>query len=168
MIAFVVCGSASNLTIMAQNRKPAMANFLAIGKYKLDMPIEGLTGLTEFSQAEYAVYGRNFDGEKNYNAPTMDLLKRRWKVALGTVGGKVYKIALYFESESKNTVVDVSTEVMQYCQQRLGKPSEQQETVFTWDTSDGNVVVQFGKAGTTYMINLFETSRVVRGFVPKR
>jgi hypothetical protein len=34
----------------------------------------------------------------------------------------VYKIALYFESESKNTVIDVSTDVMQYCQQRLGKP----------------------------------------------
>ena len=172
-LAFVgisVYGITSGLTVAAQNRKPALATSpsLPIGRYKLDMPIEGVTGLTEFSQAEYATYGRNFDGEKNYNAPTIDFLKRRWKVALGTVGGKVYKIALYFESECKNTVIDVSTDVMQYCQQRLGKASEQQEALFMWDTSDGNVVVQFGKAGSTYMINLFETSRAVRTFAPKR
>jgi hypothetical protein len=80
----------------------------------------------------------------------------------------VYKIALYFESESKNTVIDVSTDVMQYCQQRLGKPSEQQETVFVWDGSDGNVVVQFGKSGNTYLISLFQTSRNVRIFKPVR
>lgn len=139
---------------------------LPIGSYRLDMPVEGLTGLTEFSQAEYAIYGRSFEGEKNYNAPLLDFLKRRWKVALGTVGGKVYKIALYFESESKSTVIDVSTDVMQFCQERLGKPSEQQETVSIWDTPDGNVVLQFGKAMSTFQINLFETSRSVRTLPP--
>jgi hypothetical protein len=132
------------------------------------MSTDGLTGLTEFSETEYSVYGRNFDGEKNFHAPGVQLVNRSWKVDLGTVKGKVYKIAFYFESDSKNTVIDVSTDLMQYLQQRLGQPSEQQQTVYIWDTSDGNVVMQFGKVQTTYMINLFETSRAVRSFLPKR
>jgi hypothetical protein len=135
---------------------------------KLDMSIDGLTGLTEFTETEYSTYGLRFDGEKDFNAPGIEMVRRHWKVALGTVKGKVYKIALFFESDSKNTVVDVSTDVMQYLQQHLGKPSEQAETMFAWDTPDGNVVLQFGKEQTTYMINLFETSRNVRGFAPKR
>ena len=141
---------------------------LPITIYKLDMSIDGLVGLTEFSETEYSIYGRHFDGEKNFHAPGVDLINRHWNVDLGTVRGKVYKIALYFESESKNTIIDVSTDLLQYCQQKLGKPSDQQEMVYTWDTPDGNVIMKFGKAGTTYMINLFETSRNVRTFAPKR
>jgi hypothetical protein len=139
---------------------------LSIGGYRFDMPVEGVPGLTEFSQAEYAIYGRRFTGEKNYNAPCIDFLERRWNVALGTVGGKVYKIALFFESESKNTVIEVPTAVVQYCQQRLGRASEQQETIYIWDATDGNVVLQPGKYGSTYQINLFETSRSIRTFTP--
>jgi hypothetical protein len=166
------CGSAGRTTKEDQRkvRRQAVTSSasLPIGKYRLDTSIEDLSGLTEFSQAEYAAYGRHFEGEKGYNAPGVEFVKRPWKVALGTVRGKVYKIALYFESENKNTVIDVSTDVMQYCQQRLGKPSEQQETIFIWDTPDGNVVLQLGKAETTYMINLFMTSGSVRTLSPKR
>ena len=154
----------------AQNGRAPMTTSasLPIDKYKLDMPIEGITGLTEFSLAEYAIIGQTFEGEKNYNAPGVEFLKRHWKVALGTVGGKVYKIVLYFESDSKQTVIKVSTDVMEYCQQRLGKPTEQQETLFTWDTPDGNVMVSLGGALHVYQINLIETSRSARTFTLKR
>ena len=141
---------------------------LPIGKYRLNMALEDVTGLTEFTQAEYKIYCRQFQGERNYNTPAVDFLKRQWKVALGTVGGRVYKIALYFESVSRGTVTDVSTDVMEYCQQRLGKPTEQNDTLFIWDASDGNVVLQLGKAGNTYQINFFQTSRNVRTFTPAR
>jgi hypothetical protein len=123
--------------------------------------------LTEFSELEYSVYGQNFEGETGYDAPGVGFLDRHWKVALATVWGKIYKIAFYFESESTKTVTDVSADVWQYCQQRLGKPSEQREALYIWDTADGNVVLQFAKAGGTYTIHLFETSRAVRTFAPK-
>ncbi len=88
--------------ISAQSKNaPTASASLPIGKYRLDMPIEGLTGLTEFSRFEYATFGREFDGEKDYNAPSLEFLKRRWKVALGTVKGRVFKIALYFDTDSK-------------------------------------------------------------------
>ena len=155
--------------ISAQSKNaPTASASLPIGKYRLDMPIEGLTGLTEFSRFEYATFGREFDGEKDYNAPSLEFLKRRWKVALGTVKGRVFKIALYFDTDSKEAAVDASTDVMQLCQQWFGKAPEQHDTVFIWDASDGNVVVQFGKTMGTYQLNLFETSRTVKTFAPKR
>ena len=141
---------------------------LPISKYRLDLKVEGLPGLTEFSETEYAIYGRNFEGEKNYNAPGVDFVNHNWKVALGTVWGEVYKVAYYFESESKSTVVEVSEDVLRYCQEHLGAPSEQQEAVFIWDTPDGNVVLQLGKVDTTYLINLFETSKNVKTLQAKR
>lgn len=155
---------------LSQVMESAMASSAAlpIGNYRLDRSTAGLTGLTEFTAAEYLAFGRNFDGEKNFHAPGVDLLNRQWKVALGTVYGKVYKIALYFESESKTTAIDVSRDLMRFCGQHLGKPSEQNKTLYVWEKPDGNVVVQFGKVGTTYLINLFETSRSVRNFSPRR
>ena len=149
-------------------KSPTISASLPIGKYRLDMSIEGLTGLTEFSQSEYATFGREFEGEKDYNGPALDFLNRRWKVALGTVRGRVFKIALYFDTDSKATAVDTSTDVMQLCQQHFGKAPEQHDTVFIWHASDGNVVVQFGKTMGTYQLNLFETSKTVKTFAPRR
>src|SRR5690242_10897567 len=141
---------------------------LPIGQYRLNMPVEDLHGLTEFSDPEYVIYGRTFEGEKNYNAPAIEFVTQHWKVALGAVWGKIYKVGYFFESERRDTARIVSADVMRFCQERLGVPSEDRETMFAWDAPDGNVVLQFGKVGTTYLVNLFETSRSVRTFVPRR
>lgn len=170
VFALFVFGTANGMETWAQNRKATMKSSasLPIGKYALDMPIAGIIGLTEFSPAEYTIVGRTFEGERNYNAPGVDFVKRRWKVALGTVGGKVYKVVFYFESESKQTAIDASTDVMEYCQQRLGKPTEQREALFIWDTADGNVMLNLAGALHIYQINLIETSSSARTFTLKR
>jgi hypothetical protein len=62
---------------------------LPISKYRLDMDVDDLPGLIDFSETEYILYGRNFEGEKDYNAPGIDFLRHHLKVALGTVWGKV-------------------------------------------------------------------------------
>lgn len=160
------CGEA----LLIQKEKPvAQATItrsasLPLGKYTLDMSIDCFADLVEFTATEYAIYGRHFDGERNYNAPKIGFVKRQWEVALGTVWDKVYKIALFFESESSATVNDVSTDVMQFCLQHLGSPSEEREDLIVWDASDGNVLLQFSKVADTYVINLFETSNAVRTF----
>lgn len=158
-ITVALCTFACVYSLLAQNRQNRGTTMtgsasLPIGDYRLDMSSVGLPGLIEFSDTEYSIFGRNFEGEKNFHAPGVQLLDRNWKVDLGTVDGQVYKIAFYFESESKSTVIDVSTNLMQYLQQQLGKPSEEQDTIWSWVTPDGNVIMQFGKAGSTYMINL--------------
>jgi hypothetical protein len=137
-----------------------------VGTYSLGMSIAGVRGLAEFSRMEYEIYGRPFEGEKDYNGPEVDFAGRRWKVALGTVNGKVYKIALFFDSDDGKAATNAFTDMMQYCLQRLGKASEHRDDLFFWDTSDGNVVLQgVGKTMGTYSVNLFETSRAVRGFI---
>jgi hypothetical protein len=173
-----VCLILVSVTVVCANRprqkaKNEKANIttsasLPIDKYKLDMSIQGLSGLTEFSDTEYAIFGRHFDSEINFHAPEIKFINRQWKVDLGTVRGMVYKIALYFESDNKDTVTNVSADLMLYCQQLLGKPSQQNDLIYIWDTSDGNVVMQLGKVESTYMINLFETSRSVKSFKPNQ
>lgn len=137
---------------------------LPIGKYRLGMLVDGLLGLSEFSRLEYRIFARNFKDHKSYHAPDVDFIKQRWTVALGTVRGEVYKIAYFFETEERSTAFAVSTEVICYCQEQLGAPSEEKKAILIWDTTDGNVVLQLGRVGTTYMINLFETSSRVRTF----
>lgn len=64
----------------------------------------------------------------------------------------------------EDKALEVSTRVMEFCQQQLGKPTESQEIVFMWNLPDGNVVLQVGQAGNTHTINLFSTSRTVGSF----
>jgi hypothetical protein len=141
---------------------------LEIGGYKLDTSIQGIVGLEEFSKIEYANFRRQFDGETYYNLPKLAFVSRQWKAALGAVDGRVYKIALYFETERKDTAIDVSTQVMQYLEQRIGPPTTQNEAVYTWDKSDGNVIMQLAKVGASYVVNIFQTSRIVRTLTPVR
>jgi hypothetical protein len=141
---------------------------LPIDKYKLEMSIQGLSELTEFSATEYTIYGRHFESERNFHAPGIEFINRQWKVDLGTVNNVVYKIAIYFETDNRDTITNVSDDLMIYCQQLLGKPSEQKETIYIWDTSDGNVIIQLGKVESTYMLNLFETSKSVKNFLPEQ
>lgn len=142
----------------------ARQSIFAIGKYKLDAPIEGLTGLVEFSPAEYAAMGRQFEGEKSYNAPPVTFLGRSWQLMLGSVNGRIYKIAVYLTPKTKQEANPAAMETLRYCTEKLGRPASQETGLFTWDTSDGNVVLQTAVTAEGLAINLFLTSRAVRSF----
>lgn len=135
-----------------------------VGTYKLDAPIDGVSGLVEFSFDEYRVFGRVFEGEKDFHAPEVSFLDRPWKLMLGTVDGKIFKIAPYLEFVSKQEANPVAMATLQYCTQMLGKPSRPQVGLFCWDTSDGNTILQTAETGEGLSINLFLTSRAVREF----
>jgi hypothetical protein len=144
-----------------------------IGKYRLDVLSAGIDGLTEFSPNEYAIYGRQFKCETNYHAPAVDFLGLRWEIDLGTVNGMVYKVAACYDTASKENVIDVTTDVMAFCSQRLGPASEGPttsddnfavRTYYIWDMTDGNLVVQFGRMPSAYTIHVFETSKKAGAF----
>lgn len=141
---------------------------LPIGKYKLDMPVQGLTGLTEFSLVQSAIIERQFEGEQDFNAPSVEFLNRHWEVVIGTVGGNVYKIGLLLDSASKDFVAEAAADVVQYCQQRLGKPSEQHNGTFIWDTVDGSVLLSSQGTLNFHQVSLIETSRAASRFTLKR
>jgi hypothetical protein len=84
-----------------------------------------LTGLVEFSAEEYADMGRQFKGEKNYNAPPVQFLGRTWRIMIQTVNGQICKIAPYIELTSKLEADHVAMEELQYSVTALGNPNEQ-------------------------------------------
>ncbi len=146
-----------------QSKIPTHASF-SIDKYQLDAPLEEVSGLSEFSNSEYEAMRRKFEGEKNYNAPPVIFLGRPWKLILGTVLGKIYKIAIYLELGMKDEANSIAMDVLQYCVEKLGKPATQKTGLFIWDTTDGNVILQTVETVEGLAVNLFLTSSSVRNF----
>jgi len=149
-----------------QAKAPSHACF-PIGKYRIDASVDGLADLVEFSATEYAIMGRRFEGERNYNAPEVIFLGRQWKLLLGTVQGNIYKIAPYLELKTKQEANPIAMVTLRYCTEQLGKPSSQKTGLFIWDTIDGNVILQTADSADGLAINLFITSRAVQNFKPR-
>lgn len=145
----------------ASDRRPSC---FSIGAYKIDESVKGIGGLREFSADEYAIMGRTFVGEECFNAPAIEFLGRTWNLMLGTVSGKVYRIAIFLELQSKQEANSIATTALQYCIAMLGKPASQITGMFTWDTTDGNVLLQTAETVQGLGINLFVTSRTVRNY----
>jgi len=153
---------ASRIPVLrAKSRTPTC---FPIGQYRLDMPVEGLTGLVEFSPGEYAMMGRQFEGETNYCAPPVTFLGREWKLQLGTVHGRVYKIAPCLDFMTKQQSAPIVREVLAYCAAELGRPSSVKGDSHIWDTSDGNMIVQDAETPAGFLVSVFATSSAVRGF----
>jgi hypothetical protein len=138
-----------------------------IAEYKLDAPVAGFPGLKEFSPTEYTVLGSPFEGETDYNAPPVVFLGRHWQLQLGTVHGKIYKIAPYLLLKNKQDANEAAMETLRYCTTELGKPAEQRSGFFVWDASDGNVVLQTAESADGFSVSIFLTSRSVRTLKPQ-
>lgn len=138
-----------------------------IGDYKLDEPVVGLSGLKEFTPTEYSVMGRRFEGETDYDAPSVMFLGRSWQLQLGTVHGKIYKIAPYLKLREKQDASTVAMECLRYCTVKLGKPAEQRTGFFVWDARDGNAILQTAELADGFGVSIFLTSSSVKNFKRK-
>lgn len=138
----------------------------AVGPYALDAPIAGLEGLVEWSSAEYSNIGRQFRGEKNYNAPPVAYQGRQWKLIVGTVNGKIYKLVPHEEFTDKSEGTAVADEVVSYYRKALGEPAKPRPGLFIWDNADANVIVQTAEARDGIGVQVFLTSGASRGFEP--
>jgi hypothetical protein len=144
-------------------KAPTRASF-PIGDYRLDASIGGMSRIVEFSASQYATMGRVFEGERNFNAPAINFLGQRWPVMLQTVNGQICKIAINLLLRTKQGANPVAMNILNYCVEKLGKPTEQRTGLFIWDTTDGNVVLQTGDTADGLAIGLFLTSRSIRNF----
>jgi hypothetical protein len=136
----------------------------AVASYNLDAPIGDLRGMVEFSAEEYATMGKQFKGERSYNAQPVHFLGYSWQIMLQTVNGQISKIAPHMELTSKAEANRVATATLEFCTSLLGKPNKQETGLFIWDTTDGNVLLQTAENMEGLAINLFLTSRSVRAF----
>jgi hypothetical protein len=149
---------------LSRGRERGTIGIFPIGPYQLDCSTEGLAGLVEFSPDEYRSIGRKFVAERTYNAPPVVFLGRPWNLMLGTVDGRIYKIAPYLELYSKEDANDIATVTLLYCTGKLGTPSQKLGGMIIWDSSDGNVILQTAETFEGLAINLFATSKAVRRF----
>jgi hypothetical protein len=137
----------------------------AIGEYRIDTQISALHKLVELTTEEYKFFTRVFKNEKTYKAPPTIFLGRSWNVMLGTVNGRVWKVATFIELDNVSEANRLSDDVMGYCISHLGKPMEKQPNIITWDTRDGNIILQTATVMGTVAINLYVTSCAVGSFM---
>jgi hypothetical protein len=142
--------------------KPSRPAF-AVGKYKIGDPID-IISLIEFSEVEYKVFERRFKHERNFHAGRVEFLGYSWDLMLGTVAGKIFKIALCGAFDSKGEANPVAIASLRYCTELYGKPSSEETGLFFWKTTDGNVILQTAGTDEGFGINLFIKSSAVREF----
>jgi len=138
--------------------KAASPETFPIGRYRLDESVERLGGLIEFSPSEYAAIGRQFVGEKNYNAVPVGFLGRPWEVMVQAVHGRICAIAAYLLLANRRDADRIVTETFRYCVEELGKPAEQETDFFLWRTSDGSVILRTEETAAGFRIGLFLAS----------
>jgi hypothetical protein len=141
--------------------KAAPPESFAVGRFRLDGSIERIGGLIEFSPGEYAAMGRQFVGEKNYNALPVSFLGRPWEVMVQAVHGRICAIAPYLLTADRQDAERIAMETFQHCAERLGKPAEQKTGFFLWRTADGSVMLRTEETADGLRIGLFLTSSSV-------
>ena len=80
-------------------------------------------------------------------------LGRAWQLQLGTVDGKIYKIAPYLLLKEKQDANAVAMESLRYCISNLGEPVEQRSAFFVWDALDGNVILQTAELADGFSVS---------------
>jgi tetratricopeptide (TPR) repeat protein len=129
----------------------------SVGRYKLGMPANSFTGLTELSSAEYALMAP-LVGERIYHAQPAEFLGETWQVMLGVAQGHVSKISPYRTVRDQRTAAKLAAKVSAFFRAQLGPPKEE-GGLRMWDASDGNAILQTGQLGTDFFVTVFLTSR---------
>jgi len=128
------------------------------GPYKLNEPVGSLEGLTEFSPLEYAVLASNLSNNMVFHAPPVDFLGHQWQVTIGSLGGRVYRIASQFITEQPQIAERVFHSAYAECVRKLGEPSERHGQRVIWNTIKGNVLLNHGSRFGQCYVNLILTS----------
>jgi hypothetical protein len=158
-----IAGASVYITFWISYKRKRPRAMFAVGAYRINDIVPSIE-LREFSETEYKILGRQFKDEKNFNAPDVEFLGYSWNLQLGTVSGRIYKIAPYLLVTAKRDANIAAMVALQYCTEQLGKPLSQESGLFVWDTTDGNVILQTGEAAEGFSIGLFLTSNAVQRF----
>jgi hypothetical protein len=136
---------------------------LQIGRYCLDMNIDGLEGLYPLSSEELVALDSaiSFEGEQILHAPGEPFMGIEWDTILGTVNGQIYKIAIQW-SGARSEAGRLYRQFVIECTRRYGNGKS--HTVTSWDASNGNLVLHSVNMGGEASVNFFVTSHRIRNF----
>jgi hypothetical protein len=135
-----------------------------VGDYRLDMRLQDITDLKEFTSQEYAVFGRESLQETIYHANATEFLGRTWEIMIGTMEGKIYQIgaSLAFSAVGvEKEMSELIRNVYERCEMFLGTPTEEIRGNVIWDTKTGKVIFQYAviQKTNTFAANFFVGDR---------
>jgi hypothetical protein len=132
---------------------------MQIGDYSLGQQVTGDRNLAEISKVEYLALGRMFLNERIFSAGQVDFLGRRWKLFIGTIAGRVYKLSMQFVSRQRDVAAAAFAESNIWYSREFGQPSENPDgLLLTWDSPFGNVVLHHGSAVGQHVVSIHATS----------
>jgi len=138
-----------------------------IGPYRLDMKATKLSKLVELAPSEKKALNLaiEFKNERIYNAPPADFAGASWEIVLGTVDNRVYKVSALLVRENREHRDKMWRHLDGLFRTQLGTPATAAAPIITWDTEDGNVVMNRADGGGAYAVVLTLTTRAVSSFV---
>ena len=169
------CGSCgAKLTIEPSEQKPASPDASAKARSVKDIcdagqwlerplstvPVSSVPWL----QKRLMLAGSVVKGEDVHNGPPTFWMDKLAPTLLGSVSGVVFKVAVLIDSQSHAEAVEALTRAAHTVSAKLGNGRQMSESVFSWDSSDGNVVVQYVSAAGARRVMLVLTSDIVRQF----
>lgn len=139
-----------------------------IGTYYLNMPVQEMFGLSEFSSEEYKMcelvgIKRIFKDEKIYHGDNIDFAGAVWDAMLGATGGCVYKISLQRMVTNKEESDRIFQLVHECLFEEMGEHSEYDSSAnkYRWDSPEGNVLLSQSFARGIFCVQLFLTSSMI-------
>lgn len=161
-----IAGAARNTKERGQS-KVRRGHSPAIGSYRLDMNTGETSKLEELTPTERKALnlGIQFKGERIYHAPPADFAGASWEIILGAVDNRVYKVSALLVLENREQRDRMWRNLDGQFRTPLGTPATASADIVTWDTEDGNVVVNRADTGAAYVVVLTLTSRAVSGYV---
>lgn len=141
-----------------------------IGDYFLTQDIYSAQGLKEFSDEEYfaaetAGMKRTLEDEKMFNGNSVKFASISWEyTTIASTKGKIYKICLQLDSESKKSAKEILKTVMQYINEEIGRYNEHTflSDKYIWDTDKGNIILYRMSMFNIHSVNVFFTSNIIR------
>lgn len=141
----------------------------SLGGFHLAQPVSAAPELKEFSAAEYAAnrawgWQPLRSDERLYHGKDVNFQGSEWRVMIGAVAEKIYKIRLSNLSEDKPASDRVFAKVLQYLQSQMGKSTEHTTApdVYIWDRVEGNTILEQRAALGYWGINVFLTSSFIK------
>ncbi|MGO9531886.1 MAG: hypothetical protein ACLP3B_12010 [Syntrophobacteraceae bacterium] len=136
-----------------------------IGDYYLEQPVGDIYGLKEYTDDEYIIFEmagapRVFKDEKIYHVKDVSFLGFNWDTIIGTTEGKIYKIAILFESYDKTHQNTVYKLALEYLSRTMGKHTHHSflSHQYMWKSQQGNVICNKVSKGGYHCVNVFLTA----------
>jgi hypothetical protein len=132
---------------------------MKIGNYYLDQALDAQEpGLIEFTELDYKTIPKLFRNEKIYSGSSMSLWGYEWDSIIGTVNGRIYRIALTSNLELPVPEITINQIIADFTEQ-FGEPKKEASTFsHTWQTGWGQINLTSNKDYAQFFSLMFTSN----------